>query len=158
MLFPLPGRAFPVITLLFIQSSPTLQLQCIKTNCSLVSDLGLFFSICLVLWLPCIFISHPNGWNGEGNGKNPLQYSCLENPMDGGAWRVTVPPKPTSTIVVPSLSGIWLFVTPWTEAPRVLCPLSLEFAETHVHWVGDAIEPSHPLWPPYPPSLNLSQH
>ena len=22
---------------------------------------------------------------GEGNG-NPLQYSCLENPMDGGAW------------------------------------------------------------------------
>ena len=26
---------------------------------------------------------------GEGNG-SPLQYSCLENPMDGGAWRVTV--------------------------------------------------------------------
>ena len=26
---------------------------------------------------------------GEGNG-NPLQYSCLENPMDGGAWWVTV--------------------------------------------------------------------
>ena len=24
-------------------------------------------------------------WIGEGNGK-PLQYSCLENPMDGGAW------------------------------------------------------------------------
>ena len=26
---------------------------------------------------------------GEGNG-NPLQYSCLENPKDGGAWRATV--------------------------------------------------------------------
>ena len=26
---------------------------------------------------------------GEGNG-NPLQYSCLENPMDGGAWPITV--------------------------------------------------------------------
>ena len=26
---------------------------------------------------------------GEGNG-NPLQYSCLENPMDKGAWRATV--------------------------------------------------------------------
>ena len=26
---------------------------------------------------------------GEGNG-NPLQYSRLENPMDGGAWRATV--------------------------------------------------------------------
>ena len=24
-------------------------------------------------------------WGGSGNG-NPLQYSCLENPMDGGAW------------------------------------------------------------------------
>ena len=27
--------------------------------------------------------------NGEGNG-NPLQYSCLENPMDGGAWWAAV--------------------------------------------------------------------
>ena len=26
---------------------------------------------------------------GEGNG-NPLQYSCLENPMGGGAWWATV--------------------------------------------------------------------
>jgi len=26
---------------------------------------------------------------GEGNG-NPLQYSCLESPMDGGAWLVAV--------------------------------------------------------------------
>ena len=27
--------------------------------------------------------------SGEGNG-NPLQYSCLENSMDGGAWQATV--------------------------------------------------------------------
>ena len=27
--------------------------------------------------------------HGEGNG-NPFQYSCLENPMDGGAWQATV--------------------------------------------------------------------
>ena len=26
---------------------------------------------------------------GEGNG-NPLQYSCLEDPMDGGAWWATI--------------------------------------------------------------------
>ena len=26
---------------------------------------------------------------GEGNG-NPLQYSCLENPMDGGVWQAAV--------------------------------------------------------------------
>ena len=28
-------------------------------------------------------------WTREGNG-NPLQYSCLENPMDGGAWSAAV--------------------------------------------------------------------
>ena len=27
--------------------------------------------------------------HGEGNGK-PLQYSCLENPMDRGAWQATI--------------------------------------------------------------------
>ena len=27
--------------------------------------------------------------DGEGNG-TPLQYSCLENPMDGGAWKAAV--------------------------------------------------------------------
>ena len=29
---------------------------------------------------------------------------------------------------------------------------------THVHWVGDVIQPSHPLSSPSPPALNLSQH
>ena len=31
----------------------------------------------------------------------------------------------------------------------------LEFAETHVHWVCDAIQPSHPLLAPSPPALNF---
>ena len=34
----------------------------------------------------------------------------------------------------------------------------LEFTRTHVHWVGDAIQPSHPLSSPSPPAFNLSQH
>ena len=33
-----------------------------------------------------------------------------------------------------------------------------EFSQTQVHWVGDAIQPSHPLSPPSPLALNLSQH
>ena len=33
-----------------------------------------------------------------------------------------------------------------------------ELAQTHVHWVGDAIQPSHPLSFPSPPAFNLSQH
>ena len=34
----------------------------------------------------------------------------------------------------------------------------LDLAQTHVHWVGDAIQPSHPLLSPSPPAFNLSQH
>ena len=34
----------------------------------------------------------------------------------------------------------------------------LELPQTHVHQVGDAIQPSHPLSPPSPPAFNLSQH
>ena len=34
----------------------------------------------------------------------------------------------------------------------------LEFTETHVHRVGDAIQPSHSLLSPSPPTFNLSQH
>ena len=33
-----------------------------------------------------------------------------------------------------------------------------ELTQTHVHWVGDAIQPSHPLLSPSPPTFNLSQH
>ena len=33
-----------------------------------------------------------------------------------------------------------------------------EFAQSHIHWVDDAIQPSHPLLPASAPTLNLSQH
>ena len=33
-----------------------------------------------------------------------------------------------------------------------------EFVQTHVHWVGDAIQPSNPLLPSSPPAFNPSQH
>ena len=33
-----------------------------------------------------------------------------------------------------------------------------ESTQTHVHWVSDAIQPSHPLSSPSPPALNFSQH
>ena len=34
----------------------------------------------------------------------------------------------------------------------------LELAQIHLHWVSDAIQPSHPLSSPSPPAFNLSQH
>ena len=33
-----------------------------------------------------------------------------------------------------------------------------EFTQTHVHWVDNAIQPSHHLSPPFPPAFNLSYH
>ena len=42
---------------------------------------------------------------------------------------------------------------------RLPCPHHLpEFAHTYVRWLGDAIQPSHPPFPPSPPAFNLSQH
>ena len=50
---------------------------------------------------------------------------------------------------VQSLSRVWLFATPWTTTTPGL-PVHhqlLEFTQTHVHWVSDAIQLSHPVVP-----------
>ena len=44
--------------------------------------------------------------SGEGNG-NPLQYSCLENPMDGGAWWATVHGVAKSWIRLSDFTWSW---------------------------------------------------
>ena len=58
------------------------------------------------------------------------------------------------------LSPVWLFATPWTAAHQasLVHHQLLEFIQTHVHWVSDSIQPSHPLSSPYPPAFSLSQH
>ena len=46
-----------------------------------------------------------------------------------------------------------------SQHTRLPCPSpNPEFTQTYVHWVSDAIHPSHLLSPPSPPALNLSQH
>ena len=45
-----------------------------------------------------------------------------------------------------SLSKLWELV------------MDRELTQTHVHQVSDAIQPSHPLLPPYPPTLSFPQH
>ena len=159
---------------------------------------------------------------GEGHG-NPLQYSCLKNPMDRGAWqavihrvaesqtqlkwlsthacqylktrmrRISFPfgivndsqvhfkgdsshrvfmgriiglgwcPSSESGIgqcsSVRSLSHVWLCDPMDCSTPDLSVHHQLPgFIQTHVHWVGDAIQPSHPLTSPSPPAFNLSQH
>ena len=61
--------------------------------------------------------------------------------------------------LVQLLCHVRLFVTPRTGTPGPPVHHQLpEFTQTHVHWVSDAIQPSHPLSSPSPPVLNLSQH
>ena len=66
---------------------------------------------------------------------------------------------PNYVIVVQLLSYVWHFATPWTTACEA-CPVLhhlLDSAQTHVHLLGDAIQPSHSLSSPSPPASNLSQ-
>ena len=58
------------------------------------------------------------------------------------------------------LSRVQLFATPLIAACQASLSYHqlLESTQTHVHWVGDVIQPSHPLLSPSPPALNLSQH
>ena len=49
------------------------------------------------------------GSPGEGNG-NPLQYSCLENAMDRGAWWATVHGVAELGTTEPTSAGTWLLV------------------------------------------------
>ena len=54
------------------------------------------------------------------------------------------------------LSCVWLFVTPWNKAHQASMSVHyqlLELTQTHVHQVGDAIQPSHPWYPLLPPSI-----
>ena len=54
-------------------------------------------------------------------------------------------------------SHVWLFATPCTPGLSVHHQLP-ESTQTHVHCVGDAIQPSHPLSSPSPPAISLSRH
>ena len=80
-------------------------------------------------------------------------------------------PSGLSELLLSSCSTWWFFVIVqlltciWLRDPMncsmpgfpVLHHLP-EFAQTHVHWVGDAIQVYHPLSPSSPPALNLPQH
>ena len=60
-----------------------------------------------------------------------------------------------------SVAQSCLFATPWAAAHQASLSITNSRRlpkQTHVHWVSDAIQPSHPLSSPSPPALNFSQH
>ena len=92
------------------------------------------------------------GWN-----RTPMRRVCGCVVGGGGWWRQSI--KDKGVIVVQLLICVQLHHLMECSTPGfpVLHYLP-EFAQTHVHWVDDAIHPSHPVSPPSPPGFNPSQH
>ena len=75
------------------------------------------------------------------------------------SWHWT-PPSPNPSVQFSSVAQSCPTLQPHRLEhcrPPCLSPLS-EFTQTHVRWVSDAIQPSHPLLFPPPPTFNPSQH
>ena len=121
------------------------------------------------------------GWEDpleKGMAIQSLQYSCLENPWaekSGGLQSMGLQrvrhdlETNTFTHVIQSrakfssvqlLSCVQHFATPWTAACQASLSItnSWSLLKLYVHWLGDAIQPSHSLLSPSPPAFNLSQH
>ena len=72
--------------------------------------------------------------------------------LDGNLWIYIYPVQFSCSVVSDSLRPV-NHSTPGLPVHHQLP----EFTQTHVHWVGNAIQASHPLLSPSPPALNLSQ-
>ena len=98
-----------------------------------------------------------------------LHFTYFESP-----WITTtcIMECESRNLEIPGL-GDWLsvqFSSATQSCPSVCDPMDcsrpdlavhhqlLELAQTQVHWVEDAIQPSHPLLSPSPPAFNISQH
>ena len=102
----------------------------------------------------------PGEWNGD-----PLQYFCLENPMDRGTWQVTVygvAKSWTHFSSIQSISRVQLFVTPWTTASQA--SLSITSSRILLKLISiELVMPSNHLilclplllLPPIPPSIRV---
>ena len=84
------------------------------------------------------------------NLKNPIQYSVAKN----NSKYIRYTQFSSVTQLYPILCDPMNCSTPGLSVHHQL----LEFTQTHVHRVGDAIQPSHPLLSPSPPAPNPSQH
>ena len=123
----------------------------------------------------CFLLPHPSSHSQDLVGKgNQYKYdtTCAVNneifDSDSGiSWILPTSIKQQQaklltcqlTFSIQLLSSVWHFATPWTATGQT----SLSIANSQsllklVHWVGDAIQPSHPLSSPSPPAVNLSQH
>ena len=115
-------------------------------------------SVCVILWagvLEWFAISFSRGSSQPGD---QTQVSCIADRFLTN-WATSVSQSVSQSVssVVQScltLCDLMNHSSPGLPANHQL----LEFTQTHVHRVGDAIQPSHPLLSPSPPAPNPSQH
>ena len=118
----------------------------------------------LELHSPCVFLCCFK------NGKDTIPIRCPHPPLQSshGLLTTRTTKKHADQLILVSLGGGYCSVT---KSYLTLCdPMGFskpgfpvlhhlpELAQTHVHWVGDTIQPPHPLSPTSSPAFNLSQH
>ena len=136
--------------------------------------------VTLCIYLPAIPISLLLSW-GKAKGKmeygvcyrlnympqnsyvealNPIAHNVII--YGGRAFKEVIECKMRpSVVIVQSLSHVQIFESPWTAAHQASLSFTISWSFLKnflVHWVNDAIHPSHPLLPPSPFAFNLSQH
>ena len=102
------------------------------------------------------------GCNGRSSTRGCSRHQCtlrldhIQRVLKNSCW---LRESWVSFLSVQSLSPVRFFATPWTAACQASLSItnSLNLLKSHVHWVSDAIQPSHPLSSPSP-AFNLSQH
>ena len=117
------------------------------------------------LW-PARFLSH---WNSLGKNTGVGSHSLLQEIFPTQGLNMGLP-NCRRTLYCLSLQGSPQFSSVTQSCPTLCDTMNrstpglpvhnqlLESIQTHVHWVGDAIQPSYPLLSPSPLALNLSQH
>ena len=125
-------------------------------------------------WLLLFFVSKLTIWKEHGHTETCISAWMFTTELLIIAWTWEQPKCPSH-----QLMNRWTkcgLATPWDiqfspvsqSCPTLCNPVDCsmpglpfhhqlpEFTQTHVHWVSDAIQPSHPLPSPFPPAFNLS--
>ena len=105
-------------------------------------------------------------WTGKPGGLQSMEFQNQTQPSNWTDWLWAIwrtSGKSGSITVrfssVQLLSCVRLLATPWIAVSQASLSIQLlGFTQTHVHWVSDAIQASHPLPSPSPPAPNPSQH
>ena len=113
-------------------------------------------NILYLLWVMC-------KWINKCMSKNPLNIKTVQQETLWRRWQMEMrlfvaDKKPFQFSSVSQSCLILCYLVNCSTPGLAVHHQLLESTQTHVHWVSDAVQPSHPLSSPTPPALNVSQH